>query len=103
VRVVTPEEEDIPGTFVFYPWEKSKELGCIVGYGRDIRIPMGVKEWKDVGAGRHVRVAFDDNMNYLGVIGYATACKDWHVFFEDGEEISIKVSLRLLSDDRIDL
>jgi hypothetical protein len=38
-------------------------------------------------------VAFDDGVNYLGVIAYATACRDWHVFFEDSEEIDIKVCL----------
>ena len=91
VLVVTPVGEDVIGTFSFYPWEKDKNMGWIMGHGRDIRIPMGAEVWQGVGPGRHVRVAFDDGMNYLGVIAYATACKNWHVFFEDDEEIKIKV------------
>lgn len=87
--------EEIPETFVFYPWQKHAEKGCIMGKEGNIRIPMGEEDWQDVGAGRHVRVAFSDGENgikhYLGVIAYETVCKGWHVFFEDDEEIDIKV------------
>jgi len=93
VRVITLEGEEVAEAFVFYPCKKEKELGCISGYDGNIRIPMGADEWKGMTPGRHVRVAFDDGVNYLGVIAYATACRDWHVFFEDNEEIDIKVCL----------
>ena len=80
-------------SFVFYPWKKDKEACCFMGHGGLIRIPTGLEQWQAVGPGTHVRVAFDDGINYLGVIAYETASKDWHLFFEDDEEIDIKVFL----------
>ena len=99
MRVVIDAHE-IPQTFDFYPWKKHKEWACIMGRGGNIRIPMGEDVWQDVNAGRHVRVVFDDPdqgvKHYLGVIAYETACKGgWHVFFEDDEEIDIKVRVFL--------
>ena len=93
VRVARIDGEMISGSFVFYPWERDKVASCIMGCDGRIRIPTGPSEWSEVGPGRHVRVNFDDGMNYLGVVAYQTACKDWHVFFEDGEEIDIKVCI----------
>ena len=46
--MVDRNEEVRDKEFVFYPWEKQKEFECIMGYGRDIRIPMGIEEWKGV-------------------------------------------------------
>lgn len=95
VRVVSADGEEFAEPFDFYPWEKLTELGCIMGRGGNIRIPMRDEDWQDVGAGRHVRVAFKDGedgiKHYLGVIAYETVSKGWHVFFEDDEEIDIKV------------
>jgi len=91
VRVVTDDGKAELGTFRFYPFTKDKENAWILGCGEDVRIPMSVEEWKDMGPGRHVRVTFDDGMNYLGVVAYQTVCKHWHVFFQDDEEIEIKV------------
>jgi len=91
VRVVTYQGDADLGTFLFYPFDKDKENAWILGCGGNVRIPMSAEEWMDMGPGRHVRVAFDDGMHYLGVIAYQTVSKDWHVFFEDGEEFDLKV------------
>ena len=97
VRVATRENKVVQDTFVFNPCKKDAEADCIMGHGGKIRIPLGVKEWKDVGPGSHVRVTFLDGFNYLAVIAYPSQIdgKDWHIFFEDGDEFDIEVQIWL--------